>query len=140
MNQPEVQRERKRRKWDVPAPEAAPTAVAPNSLGAGVDPGSIGLSATLASRPPLVRAGQPPDPDAIKRAQAAALAVVSKLNKVGAFCGFHAHSHVAGFAPTTSLVLFHGSHRLDRSCLMRTGGPGVGYFLMLVVFLSLGTR
>ncbi|CAD7694672.1 unnamed protein product [Ostreobium quekettii] len=75
MDQPEVQHERKRRKWDVPGPAAGS---APPTAGQ-----AIGFTADAVFQPPAVavRPGQPPGPDAIKRAQEAALAVVSKLNK-----------------------------------------------------------
>lgn len=61
----EVQGRRKRRKWDVPASQAGPHLGAPLVASSGA------------------QAGQPLPPEAVKRAQEAAKAVVDRLNKVG---------------------------------------------------------
>ena len=72
-----AQPQRKRKKWDVAAPEGVPIGQAD----------SVAAAAAVAAPAPAengVKAGQPPDAAAIARAQQSAAAVMAKINKVGA--------------------------------------------------------
>lgn len=80
--------ERKRRKWDVAAPQGIPLAGSTAGVAGGSSNGMAGFiapqgaaaAATSAVAPP--KPGQPLDANTIARAQQGAAAIVAKLNMV----------------------------------------------------------
>jgi hypothetical protein len=80
--------ERKRRKWDVAAPQGIPLAGSTAGVAGGSSNGMAGFialqgtAATAASVVAPTKPGQPLDANTIARAQQGAAAIVAKLNMV----------------------------------------------------------